>query len=75
MVHRNRMLTTRYYYWMYLKRVNYMNILANLEKEFAISEQRIVRCINDEKETLDTLMDEKPNTAYLKKNYPWFDWS
>lgn len=74
-VHRNKMLAARYYYWMHLKRIRYDDILNNLEKEFALSEQRIVSCLNEEKNTLDQLMKEQPTSRELKKDFPWYDWS
>jgi hypothetical protein len=71
---RNSVLIARFYYHMEIKRLRYDDIIHQLQREFFLSEQRIVDVLTGNQNILDNYMDDKPATKELKHLFSWFVW-
>lgn len=74
MPERDRCLCYRYYYYYHIHRLRYDDILKELEREFFLTERRIVEVMQSDRLTLNEIMAEKPTVPELKKLYPWYVW-
>ncbi len=71
---RNHLLSARFYYHMHYCRLRFDDILHHLQREFFLSEQRIVDVLKENQTILDNYMEEKPEIKQLKKEFSWFVW-
>ena len=72
---RNHLLMHRYYFYVKIKRKQYQDTLDVLEKEFQLSQLRIVMCMNQNSKTLKEIFNSKPDVKFLKESFDWFVWN
>jgi hypothetical protein len=71
---RNKLIATRYYYYVKLIRRNYPDTISALQAEFFLSDIQISRIISEEGATLHLLKQENPNAKALAGKYPFMVW-
>ena len=71
---RDTLLSARFYYHMHFKRLRFDDILRNLQREFFLSEKRIVDVLQQQSTTVDHYMKNKPQLKELKKEFGWLVW-
>jgi hypothetical protein len=71
---RDRQLSYRYYYYVEIQRWRYDDVLKQLEKEFHITEHRIVTVMSENQDTLVAIMKQKPTYKELTLLYPHLVW-
>lgn len=72
---RNAQLIARYYYHLEILRERYDDILKHLQREFCISQDRIISILQQCFPDLNQLYSQRPGTKELQKIYPWFNWA
>ena len=71
---RNKLLAARFYHYMHHRRLRYDDILHSLQSEFFLIEKRIVNCLGEAKDLIDTYFEGQPEQKELKREYPWVVW-
>jgi hypothetical protein len=71
---RNKCLVYRYYFHAEIKRSRYDDCLADLEKEFFITESRLVVVLTECSDLIRQVISERPGVKELQVLYPHFAW-
>lgn len=74
MPRRNEHLILRYYYHAETKKLAYEACLAELEKEFYLTERRIIDVLSECDEQLRQLVAVKPSLKEIKAKAPHYVW-
>ena len=72
---RNYNIACRFYFHFTIKGMRYERCLAQLNKEFNLSELRIAQLIMMSGDDLERLKKNKVNKKYLAKKLPHFNWN
>lgn len=72
---RNQCLICRYYYYSKILRLNYTDVLINLEKEFFITQRTIVDIVQKNSEYLKHLLTEKKTLKAIINEYDFLKWT
>lgn len=64
----------RYYFHATINRLRYDDCLLNLQREFYLQPDTIVKELLQRQELVTHLVNNKTTTAELRKLYPWFNW-
>jgi len=72
---RNYKIACRFYYHFSIIGLKYERALAELNKEFDLSEIRIAQIIMISRDHLEQLKQDKADKKYLAKKLPHFNWS
>ncbi len=73
-VKRNELLICRYYYYMKIERLQYLDALVLLEKEFFLCIRTIQNILMDNSGVLKELSKLKPKIKYFKERFPNIVW-
>ena len=72
---RNRTIAARYYYWTEIKRRRFDDVMKILsDYEFFVGERTIQNALVDQDELLHSLLEQRPTTQKLAKQFPGFEW-
>jgi hypothetical protein len=74
MPERNQHLVYRYYYYCELKFLRYDKCLEFIEKEFYLTEARVIVVLTENRELLRSITETKPTIKDLEKKIPHFNW-
>ena len=72
---RDDALAARFYFYHHFIRKRYDDILLELEKEFFITPDVVIRRLNQRIDYLKELNQKKVKVNYLKKKFPFFTWN
>lgn len=75
MEERHDAMACRYYYYANICGLNYIRSLEQLEREFYLSHNMIIKYLTDRIDYIQIMVDNQVTTSELRKRYPWFDWS
>lgn len=71
---RNEHIAYRWYYWGEIRGLRYDRCLQALEREFYITEARLIVILNGLTEELKQIMEEKPDVKTLRERVPHLNW-
>jgi len=71
---RNELLLYRYWYYMKHKNYRYDFALHRLEREFYVSQRRIIDLLDEEHDQLVALRSEQPTIAVMRQRWPHWVW-
>lgn len=71
---RNNLLLHRYYFFIEIARMRFDDALKQLEREFFISEIRLIAIISSHSEKLKNIVASQPTKKALEKAYPHIKW-
>ncbi len=71
---RNLHLAYRYYFWAEIKFMRYDKCLEYLEKEFYITDVRIIDILSDNRNSINEIVKTKPTIKDLQKIIPHLNW-
>lgn len=71
---RDKCLVYRFYYHIEIQRTRYDDVIADLEREFFISQCVIVKRLGIQYDLLKEVVEQKPRLPKLKKLYPHLVW-
>ena len=71
---RNGAIASRFYFHFKLRGMRYDRVLAELNKEFYLSELRIAQLIMQSDEKINYLKAKNADIKYLANQYPHFNW-
>jgi hypothetical protein len=75
MPERNRDLIYRYYFYIEIKYMRYDKVLEILEREFYITEARLIDILNENRQAISAVIEAKPTIKDLQKLVTHFNWS
>jgi hypothetical protein len=71
---RNKKILCRLYYHYQLRGLQYTRAVQVLNVEFDLSETRLEQLILENREVLEQLKQDKADSRYLQRIYPYFNW-
>lgn len=71
---RNRALIHRYYFHAEINRLRYDDVLQILEKEFYLTEPRIIVILSEQSSNIKKIVHNPPTITDLQKMFPHFNW-
>lgn len=72
---RNECLLHRYYFYIKINRNQYADVIAILSSEFFLSQERIIICLNQNRQALKEVLAEAPDVKQLRSRYTWMQWN
>lgn len=72
---RDVLLAYRFYWYYAIKGMNYEKTVAELEREFFISQRTITDKLTEHQPLLKDIKNNNITTKQLAKRYPWFMWN
>lgn len=75
MPERNQALVHRFFFYGWMKDFKYSRCLAELEKEFFLSERRLVDILAEVDDQLQNLHRKPPTLKELQAKFPWLNWA
>src|SRR5690606_10612245 len=72
---RNNLLAHRFYYYDAIKGLKSERCLEELEKEFFLSQRRLIDLIYEIGDLITEVRQQRPSVRELEKMYPWLNWN
>ena len=72
---RDHKLVTRYYFYTWIKKINFEETIYQLCFEFDLAERTITDRLTLCSDNINAIMNSKPPVFELKREFPYFNWS
>jgi hypothetical protein len=71
---RNELIAARYWFYVKIKRLNYVDVLTALEDEVFLSQITLARVVASSMDILKKYQEEKPTAKHFAKEFPFMNW-